>query len=315
MITKKYTNNMNFNAKPFLKWAGGKGQLLEELEKRLPSDILSKKTISRYVEPFVGGGAMFFFLKNKFKIEDAFLFDKNQELILAYEVIKNNHKELIEKLREIEDDHIQKSEDFRKKNYYEIRDAYNRQMNDFNYDQYHEGWIKRASYLIFLNKTCFNGLFRQNSKGEFNVPFGRYKNPKICDESNLLEVFKALHDTNLFSRDFTYSGEYINKESFVYFDPPYRPLNTTSRFTNYFKEGFNDEDQIKLADFFKEMDKRGAKLMLSNSDPKNQNYNDTFFDNIYNNFQLERVPAKRNINRDASGRGSINEIIVRNYRD
>lgn len=304
---------MNFKAKPFLKWAGGKGQLLEELEKRLPPDILSNKIISRYVEPFVGGGAMFFSLKSKFKIKEAFLFDKNRELILAYEVIKNNHNELIEKLRKIEDDHIQKSEDCRKKNYYKIRETYNRQMNDFDYDQYHEGWIKRASCLIFLNKTCFNGLFRQNSKGGFNVPFGRYKNPKICDESNLAEVNKALQDTNLFSEDFVNSGEYINKETFVYLDPPYRPLNTTSRFTNYFKEGFNDEDQMKLADFFKEMDEKGAKLMLSNSDPKNQNNNDKFFDILYRDFQLERVPAKRYINRDASGRGSINELIVRNY--
>ncbi len=301
------------NVKPFLKWAGGKGQLLKELEKRLHPSIIHERTIHRYVEPFVGGGAMFFFLKRHFQVRESFLFDKNRELIMAYGVVKNYYKKLVADLSEIEDDHLHKSEESRKENYYQIREAYNRQMNDFDYDHYHPGWITRASYIIFLNKTCFNGLFRQNQKGEFNVPFGRYKNPKICDEENLAEVHKALKDAQLFCGDFTDSENYILDKSLVYLDPPYRPISSTSYFTSYSKEGFNDEDQEKLADFFKKMDKKGAYLMLSNSDPKNQDGEDDFFDNLYKDFKMERVVAKRNINRDATGRGKIRELIIRNY--
>jgi len=187
-------------------------------------------------------------------------------------------------------------------------------MEHFDYENYNMEWIERAKYLIFLNKTCFNGLFRQNSKGEFNVPFGRYKNPKICDRENIIEVHKALKDTRVFCNDFTESGKYIREGSFVYFDPPYRPLNKTSNFTSYSKDGFNDEDQKRLADFFEEQDKKGAYLLLSNSDPKNEDHDDDFFDNLYKNYYIERISAKRYINRDASKRGEINEIIVRNYK-
>lgn len=298
-------------ARPFVKWAGGKGQLLPELGKRLPPMILQNKTIERYVEPFVGGGAMFFFLKSNFKIQESYLSDKNRDLILAYEVIKNNHEELIGDLSEIEDSHLQKSEIERKENYYRIRENYNHQKVD--YDLYSSQWIRRVGYFIFLNKTCFNGLYRQNSKGEFNVPFGRYKNPRICDEENIRQVHISLKDTQVFYGDFTESERYIHKGSFVYVDPPYRPLNKTSNFTSYDKEGFDDDSQRNLADFFKKMDGRGAKLMLSNSDPKNQDEQDDFFEILYENFNLERVTAKRNINRDASKRGVLNEVIVRNY--
>lgn len=297
--------------RPFVKWAGGKGQLLEELEKRLPLDILKEESIKRYVEPFVGGGAMFFFLKGKFKVKESYLSDKNMDLILAYKVIKNNPKKLIRELKGIENSHLQKSEDERRENFYKIREIYNNQSIDYN--RFSLEWIKRIGYFIFLNKTCFNGLYRQNSKGEFNVPFGRYKNPRICDGENIKQAHTSLKDTQLFYGDFTESGNYIDEESFVYLDPPYRPLNNTSYFTSYDKDRFNDDSQIKLAEFFKEMDKRGAKLMLSNSDPKNQDEEDDFFETLYENFNLERVPAKRNINRDASKRGIINEVIVRNY--
>jgi DNA adenine methylase len=298
-------------AKPFVKWAGGKGQLLGELEKKLPSEILQDKVISRYVEPFVGGGAMFFFLQNRYKIGESFLSDCNEDLILTYGVIKRDALELIGELSEIEDFHLQKTEEKRKENYYNIRDAYNSQ--EIDYQTQSPEWIRRAAYFIFLNKTCFNGLYRLNSKGLFNVPFGRYKNPTICDEKNIIEVQKALKDTILSQGDFTRSAEYIKDGSFVYLDPPYRPLNQTSHFTSYSKEGFNDDSQKKLADYYKEMDHRGAKLMLSNSDPKNQDEEDKFFDELYKDFNLERIPAKRNINRDASRRGKINELVVRNY--
>ncbi|MEN6591865.1 MAG: DNA adenine methylase [Methanobacterium sp.] len=299
------------NAKPFVKWAGGKGQLMGELGKRLPSEILQDGVIPRYVEPFVGGGAMFFHLQGRYEIRESYLSDNNADLILTYEVIKKDAQRLIDELLEIESFHLQKSEDERKENYYRIREAYNSQKID--HQTMSQEWIERAAYFIFLNKTCFNGLYRLNSKGLFNVPFGRYKNPTICDGKNLKAVQDYLKDTNLFQGDFTDSKEYINEESFVYLDPPYRPLNHTSHFTNYSKEGFNDDSQKKLANFFKETDEKGAKLMLSNSDPKNQDEGDKFFDELYSDFNLERIPAKRNINRDASRRGKINELIVRNY--
>lgn len=311
-MTKNSTHRVS-KAKPFLKWAGGKTQLLPELDKRLPSPIKESRTIKRYFEPFVGGGAMFFFLKKNYRIEESFLFDVNPELILTYQVIKKDSKALIHELSQIEEYHLQKSGSDRKENYYRIRDLYNQQMHGFGYSKYGIDWIKRAAYLIFLNKTCFNGLFRQNKVGEFNVPFGRYKNPRICDAENIFQVHKSLQDTFLFCGDFSCTASYIDKKSFIYLDPPYRPLNNTSYFTSYSKEGFKDEDQKKLANFFKKMDKRGAALMLSNSDPKNHDSRDEFFDNLYKDFNIDRVPAKRNINRDATSRGKIMELIIRNY--
>lgn len=308
-----FSNHEYTKGKPFLKWAGGKTQLLDTFSSRLPDDIKKNRVIDSYIESFVGGGAMFFYLKRNFDIKKSFLFDINKELIIGYNVIKNNHEELIDELCSIEDSFLEKSQEERKEFYYLMRDEYNSQMNNFDYDNYNSDWIERAKYLIFLNKTCFNGLFRQNSKGEFNVPFGRYARPTICDKNNIEEVSKALRNTEIFCADFTESGKYVEKGSFIYFDPPYRPLNKTSTFTSYSKDGFSDEDQIRLADFFKKLDKKGAYLMLSNSDPKNENPDDDFFDKLYNGYKIERVPAKRFINCDASKRGAINEIIVRNY--
>ncbi len=190
----------------------------------------------------------------------------------------------------MEKEYHKKSEEKRKEFYYDVRDNYNLQMNDFDYDNYNDEWIERASYLIFLNKTCFNGLFRQNKKGGFNVPFGKYKNPTICDSKNIKEVSIALKDTEIFCADFSEAEKYVKKDSFVYLDPPYRPLNKTSSFTSYTKDGFVDDDQIRLAKFFNEMDKRSAYIMLSNSDPKNEDPNDEFFDELYANYNIERVP-------------------------
>jgi DNA adenine methylase len=301
------------NYKPFLKWAGGKKQLLKIFNERLPPHILKNRIIERYVEPFVGGGAMFFFLKRNYKINESFLSDINEELVMAYLVIKNDHLALIDMLKDIEDYHLNMDENGRKQNYYRIRDVYNNNFKDFDYDNYNHQWIERTAYLIFMNKTCYNGLFRQNKKGEFNVPFGRYTNPRICDKENIKFVNNALKDTEIFFSDFTSAERYIDENTFVYLDPPYRPITKTSNFTNYSKNGFNDLDQVKLSLFFKKMDHRGAYLMLSNSDPKNEDDNDEFFDQLYSDYYIDRVPAKRNINRDATGRGIINELIVRNY--
>jgi len=301
------------NARPFLKWAGGKAQLLDELYKRLPPLFIESGEIQRYVEPFVGGGALFFFLKRKFKINEAFLFDINRELIVGYWTIQRNVNELIDELSIVEETYLKLSEQQRKSYYYKMRDEYNRQKEEFDYTNYNPDWIKRAVYLIFLNKTCYNGLYRLNRKGEFNVPFGRYKKPAICDSDNLIEVSKALTDTEIISGDFEESRKYVQTNTLVYLDPPYRPLNNTSSFTSYSEDGFCDNDQIRLANFFEEMDKKGAYLMLSNSDPKNQAQRDNFFDRLYEGFVVERVRAKRYINRNADKRGDISELIIRNY--
>jgi len=301
------------NAKPFLKWAGGKTQLLDELYRRLPFSLLQSGEIKRYVEPFVGGGALFFFLKRKFKIEEAFLMDINKELIIGYKVIQRNVNELITELSKMEQMYIKLPEEGRKNFYYRIRDEYNRQKERFDYSAYNFDWVKRAAYLIFLNKTCYNGLYRLNKKGEFNVPFGRYKNPVICDAENLIEVHKALTDVEIICADFEESKKYIDQNTLVYLDPPYRPLNNTSNFTSYNEEGFDDYDQIRLANFFREMHNVGAFLMLSNSDPKNENPDDDFFEILYKGFVIERVKAKRCINSNADKRGDIKELIIRNY--
>jgi DNA adenine methylase len=307
-------NNDLKYVKPFLKWAGGKTQLLTEFERRLPGVIKDKNAIKSYVEPFVGGGALFFYLKRNYDIEESYLFDINKELILAYKTIKTNYKAIIDKLSEMEQKHLKKSEDKRKEHYYKVRENYNLQMKDFNYDEFSEKWIERTAYLIFLNKTCFNGLFRQNQKGEFNVPFGRYKNPKIYDERNIIAVNQALKNTEVFCGDFAESCKFIEKNSFVYIDPPYRPINKTSNFTTYSKDGFRDEDQRRLALFFEKMSIKGACLMLSNSDPKNGSPIDDFFDELYKNYNIARIPAKRFINCDASKRGEINELVITNYK-
>lgn len=303
----------NYNAKPFLKWAGGKTQLLNDLEKQLPIRIKDTKIIKNYIEPFIGGGAFFFYLRNNYKIEKALISDINKEIIVGYLTIKNNHIELIENLRKIQNNYLVKTENERKEYYYQIRNEYNKSILTFNYQEYNSSWIVRASQLIFLNKTCFNGLFRQNKKGEFNVPSGKYKNPKICDEINIIAVNKALENTEIKICDFAETQKFVNAETLVYLDPPYRPLNNSSSFTSYSKEGFNDEDQIRLFKYYEELDKIGADLILSNSDPKNHNPNDNFFDNLYDKFSIQRVRATRMINSNAQKRGQINEIIIANY--
>ena len=221
--------------------------------------------------------------------------------------------ELIDELSGMEEKYIKLSEEQRKDFYYNIRDEYNRQKDNFDYVNYNLDWVKRAAYLIFLNKTCFNGLYRLNKKGEFNVPFGKYKNPTICDADNLIEVSKALENTKVMCADFEESKKYIHKNTLVYLDPPYRPLNNTSNFTSYNEDRFDDDDQRQLAQFFKEMDKRDAYLILSNSDPKNEDADDNFFDELYAEFIIERVKAKRYINSNGDKRGDISELIIRNY--
>jgi DNA adenine methylase len=301
------------SARPFLKWAGGKTQLLGEFIKRLPEELKTGK-ITTYAEPFIGGGAVFFSLNQKFSFEQCTICDANEELILTCRVIKESVEQLIEKLGILQSDYLQKDEKNRELLYYEIRDAFNRKLPEINFQKYSPGWVERAAWVIFMNRTCFNGLFRLNRKGEFNVPFGKYRNPEILNADNLNDVATLLKTTRIVLGDFTKCRKFVDDTSFVYFDPPYRPLNQTSSFTSYSKDGFSDTDQVRLLEFFKELDKKGATIMLSNSDPRNENPADTFFDDLFSGYTIERVPARRMINSNGARRGEINELIITNYR-
>jgi DNA adenine methylase len=301
------------SARTFLKWAGGKTQLLNEFARRLPAG-LKKGTITKYVEPFVGGGAVFFYLNQRFSFEHCYICDVNEELILSYRVVKRSVKKLISELESLESDYLFRNDKKREKFYYDVRDSFNQKLPEIDFRKYSSEWIQRAAQIIFLNRTCYNGLFRVNRKGEFNVPFGKYKNPEILNEDNLKDVATLLKTTQIMLGDFTLCRKFVDKHTFVYFDPPYRPLNQTSSFTSYSKDGFFDNDQVRLAEFFKELDAKGAKIMLSNSDPKNENPNDSFFDDLYSDYSIERVPAKRMISCNGAGRGNINELVITNYR-
>ena len=299
-------------ARPFMKWAGGKTQLLNEFSKRLPGD-LKKGKITKYAEPFIGGGAFFFYLNQRFSFDQCYIYDVNEELILSYRVIKRSVKKLISELEVLESDYLSKDDKEREGFFYEIRDAFNQKLPEINFRNYSSDWVERTAQIIFLNRTCYNGLFRVNRKGEFNTPFGRYKKPEILNEDNLKDVATLLKNTKIEVGDFTECEKFVDNHTFVYFDPPYRPLNQTSSFTSYSKNGFYDKDQVRLFEFFKKLDEKGAKIMLSNSDPKNENPDDAFFDDLFSDYYIERVPAKRMINCNGSRRGDISELIITNY--
>jgi len=300
------------DVRPFLKWAGGKTQLLNEFHKRLPEEIQTGK-ITRYAEPFIGGGAFFLSLNKKYSFEHCMICDVNEELILTYKVIKKAVQQLIDNLGTLESEYRTKDERYKKLLYYEVRDEFNRRLPQINFQKFSPEWTELAAHIIFLNHTCYNGLFRVNRQGEFNVPFGKYKNPKICNRDNLNSVSALLKKTRIVSGDFTRCRTFVDDTSFVYFDPPYRPLNQTSSFTSYTKNGFSEKDQVRLVQFFREVDQKGAKVMLSNSDPCNQDPDDTFFDDHFSDYTIERVPATRMINSNGARRGKINELIITNY--
>lgn len=302
------------NARPFLKWAGGKRQLMNDLVSRLPKEVTKSKTIPTYVEPFVGGGSFFFYLQNYYNIDESVIIDINPDLVLAYKTIKSHVKELIVALSKIQTEYLALDETKREKYFYIKRAEFNEVQKIIDYDSFSESWVERTSLVIFLNRTCFNGLFRQNRKGEFNVPFGKYKNPTICDSENLIEVSMSLKKTTILCGDFQLSEKFISKGTLIYLDPPYRPLKKTTNFTSYTKEGFTDEDQRRLADYYKKMDKIGANLILSNSDPHNSDLKDNFFESLYKKFYIKKVRATRNINSKSENRGSVSELMITNYQ-
>ncbi len=276
-------------AKPFVKWVGGKRQLIPELLKYIP------KNFNNYFEPFVGGGALFFELYNLgiLKNKKVFLFDINEELINAYKIIRDYPNELIEKLKEFKSKH-------NKEFYYQIREL----DRTNNYKKLNN--IIKAARFIYLNKTCFNGLYRVNKKGYFNVPMGKYKTPKILDENNILLVSKALQNTIIKHCDYKKVLEYAQKEDFIYFDPPYYPLTETSNFTSYTQKKFLKKEQIELFETFDILSQKGCFVLESNSDTE-------FINNLYKKFKIEKVFANRFVNSKASNRGKISEVLIRNY--
>lgn len=302
------------SAEPFLKWAGGKRQLIHEIESLLPKKIKETKQIDCYIEPFVGGGALLFHLLSNYDVRKAVINDINPDLILTYRIIKSNPKELIRELKKLENEYLALNESQRQAYYYKLRSEFNN--NDSNLDDTSEKQnLVRVSLFLALNKTCFNGLFRQNSKGEFNVPYGRYKNPKLLNEINILNVSKLLHNVEILNTSYDKIPYSENKKSLIYFDPPYRPLSNSSSFTKYSKEDFNDEDQITLSKTFRKLSNDGNQLILSNSDPTNTDSNDSFFDHLYEGFSIKRISARRSINSNSNMRGKIRELIITNITD
>ena len=293
----------NIGAKPFVKWVGGKSQLLDEVRRSLPADFSKRKGIT-YVEPFVGGGAVLFWILQEFpNIEQAVINDINPELICTYSVIKDNVNELVEVLTEYQAEYLALDGEGRKDCFLRKRSRYNeRPEND----------VETAALFIFLNRTCFNGLYRVNSKGTFNVPFGRYANPKICDAETLMADSEFLKRVTILCGDFSRTEEYADEHSFFYLDPPYKPLTETSSFTSYSKNGFGDEEQIRLRDFCNRIAKRNAMFVASNSDPAKESDSGNFFDHIYRKFCIRRVSASRMINSNAAGRGKLSEIMITN---
>ncbi len=277
--------------KPFIKWAGGKRGLLPELLVRIPPQFNS------YFEPFVGGGALFFEMKQLGLLENktVYLFDKNSELINAYQVVKQHPKDLIAMLLEFKAKHT-------KEFYYEIRQL------DRNSDFKSLNPIYRAARFIYLNKTCFNGLYRVNSKGFFNVPIGSYANPSICDIETILITSESLQPIEIIHGCYSSILALANEQDFIYFDPPYHPLSATSNFTAYGEELFLEPEQIALFEAFKKLDSKGCFVMHSNS-------NSEFLKTLYHDYPIEFVEMERLINSKASGRGKIKEVIVRNYSD
>lgn len=307
----KYNNEITNTAKPVLKWAGGKSQLLPQLNELLPPK-LKVNAIKTYIEPFVGGGAMFFNLCKMYDFANVYLFDTNRELIILYNVIKNDIKLLIKELQNISDEYFILSEQDRDKYYYLRRDEYNDFNKEIDVNTYSKEFIRRAALTIFINRTCFNGLYRVNAKNKYNVPVGKYKNPKILDEENLCNVSVVLQKAEIKHCDFSETLKYADNDTFIYYDPPYRPISKTSAFNSYSSEDFNDDEQRRLKKLFDECHKKGALQMESNSDPTNY-IEDLFFDNLYSNYKIHRVKATRIINSNAEKRGAIRELVITNY--
>jgi len=289
-VKEKNTTNVVViaQARPFLKWVGGKAKLVPELEKFYP------KTFNEFYEPFVGGGAMFFSI-NPAK---SYINDMNEVLMNAYKHVRDDVDALIKELTLLHDYYWELPDNVAKKELFlEKRTLFNSLDN---------GSFEKTVLLIFLNKTCFNGLYRENSKGEFNVPFNNSERPPICDAINLRNVSNSLQNAKITHLSYEKAIKSAKKDDFVYLDPPYDPLNQTSRFTSYHASGFDRKDQEKLRDVFQELANKGCNVMLSNS-------NTPFINELYKAFKIHKISAARNINSIGTKRGKVTEIVVTNY--
>lgn len=290
-------------AKPFLKWAGGKTQLLKEISTKFQ---YSKDDEFTYIEPFVGSGAVLFWVLNNFKnVKNVIINDINSDLTNTYLSIKNDVENLIVILEKWQSEYhaLDEETELKKEYFYSKRVLFNQRSSDQN---------TQSALFIFLNRTCFNGLYRVNRKNEFNVPIGSYKKPRICDKDNLGLVSKALSNVTVLNDDFEKTMEYINENTFFYFDPPYKPLNKTSSFTAYAKDEFNDNEQVRLKEFCDKLDASNCGWILSNSDVKGDAPEEHFFDNLFENYQIKRVSAKRSINSNSKKRGELSELLITN---
>ena len=292
--------------KPFLKWAGGKGQLIDAISTHIPN----MDNIDTYIEPFVGSGAvMFWLISHHPNIRQVVINDLNTELVNLYQSIKFDVEGLINELKALDSDYKSRpTQEERSEYYYQIRTEYNSRDLDSK-----DRNIRLAALFIFLNRTCFNGLYRVNGKNLFNVPFGKYANPKICDEGNLRNDNKLLQKVEILNGDYAATIEYLSDRSFYYLDPPYKPISETSSFNSYSSMSFDDEQQIRLKEFCDTINEHNGKFMLSNSDPKSVDETNTFFDDLYGAYNIHRVLAKRNINAKGDKRGEINELLITNY--
>ena len=295
-------------AKPFVKWAGGKGNLLQKLEALLPTDFDDLENVT-YIEPFVGGGAMLFHMLQRHKcIRRAVINDINADLIRSYKLIANDPQTLIERLKNIENNYYSVEFPARKELFYAYRDQYN--SEGIHPDE-------RAALFIFLNHTCFNGLYRVNAAGKFNVPYGRYKKPVICNEELIMADHHLLNSVELVIRQ---PGDYKlvrqnlsrNHPNFVYFDPPYRPLSATSSFKEYSNNPFEDRQQEELKQFCDRLSAHSCLIMQSNSDSKTED-GKSYFEALYEGYDIQRVLASRFINADPDKRKKLTEVVIRKY--
>lgn len=292
-------------AKPFIKWVGGKSQLIEQLDSLLPADFDNRRDVT-YIEPFVGGGAMCFYMLQRYpNIRRAVINDINPDLIGCYRTVRDFPEELIVSLQQVEREYLKlETEELRKAYFMAARARYNQK----NLDP-----IENTTLFFFLNRTCFNGLYRVNKSGAFNVPFGKYTNPTICDAETIRADSQLLQQVEICQGDFEATFDYAEGDTFFYFDPPYRPLSDTSSFTDYAKESFNDAAQVRLKTYCDKIHEAGFSFMLSNSDCKGKNETDRFFDKLYEDYTIDRVWASRSINANPNKRGKLTEILVHNY--